>query len=172
VDVTTLEPMAEELRQRFGLHDAVLVADRRIFSADNVVALAERGQRYILGTALPSADRSELALDLAQLAGLPRPRDVKAEWQWREVEIIPGLLHLVVYSAFKASHDYEVRDRRLRRALDDLHRVQSQARREKLSERRIVERVTKIRGAHKADEIHMSRGGMSHPGSETDSPGL
>ena len=46
MDVTTLEPMAEELRQRFGLHDAVLVADRRIFSADNVVALAERGQRY------------------------------------------------------------------------------------------------------------------------------
>ena len=149
VDVTTLEPMAEELRQRFGLHDAVLVADRGIFSADNVVALAESGQRYILALRSRQQTEGELALDLAQLAGLPRPRDVKAEWQWREVEIIPGLRHLVVYSAFKASHDYQVRDRRLRRALDDLHRVQSQARREKLSERRIVERVTKILGAHK-----------------------
>jgi hypothetical protein len=96
--------MAEELRQRFGLHDAVLVADRRIFSADNVVALAESGQRYILGTALPSADRSELALDLAQLAGLPRPRDVKAEWQWREVEIIPGLR----WTSFRGSRHPEL----------------------------------------------------------------
>lgn len=149
VDVTTLEPMARELRQRFGLHDAVLVADRGMFSADNVVALAESGQRYILALRSRQQTEGELALDLAQLAGLPRPRDVKAEWQWREVEIIPGLRHLVVYSAFKASHDYQVRDRRLRRALADLRRLQSQARREKLSERRIVERVTKILGAHK-----------------------
>ena len=60
----------------------------------------------------------ELALDLAQLAGLPRPHDVKAEWQWRKADAITGLRHVVVHSAFKARHDFEVRDRRPRRALD------------------------------------------------------
>ena len=70
MDVTTLEPMAEELRQRFGLHDAVLVADRGMFSADNVVALAESGQRYILALRSRQQTEGELALDLGS-AGWP-----------------------------------------------------------------------------------------------------
>ena len=150
VDVTTLEPMAEELRRRFGLQDAVLVADRGMFSADNVAALGLSGQRYILALRSRQQAEGELALDLAQLAGLPRPRDVKAEWQWREVDAIAGVRHVVVYSAFKARHDFEVRDRRLRRALDDLRRLQAQAQREKLSARRIIERATKILSQHKS----------------------
>jgi transposase len=149
VDVTTLEPMAEELKRRFGLKEAVLVADRGMFSADNVVALAQAGQRYILALRSRQQTEGELALDLAQLAGLPRPRDVKAEWQWREVDAVPSVRHVVVYSAFKARHDFEVRDRRLRRAVDDLRRLQAKARREKLAARRIIERVTKILSQHK-----------------------
>lgn len=86
----------------------------------------------------------ELALDLAQLDGLPRPSDVNAEWQWREVDAIAGLRHVVVYSAFEARRDFEVRDRRLRRAIDDLRRLRAHAQRDKLSARRIIERVTKI----------------------------
>jgi transposase len=150
VDVTTLVPMAEELRRRFGLQDAVLVADRGMFSADNVAAFRLSGQRYILALRSRQQAEGELALDLAQLAGLPRPRDEKAEWQWREVDAIAGLRHVVVYSAFKARHDFEVRDRRLRRALDDLRRLRAQAQREKLSARRIIERATKILSQHKS----------------------
>ena len=149
VDVTTLQPMAEELRRRFGLQEAVLVADRGMFSADNVAALAASGQRYILALRSRQQVESELALDLAELAGLPRPRHEKAPWYWREVDVILGLRHVVVYSAFKARHDFEVRDRRLRRALDDLRRLQAQAGREKLSARRIIERTTKILSQHK-----------------------
>lgn len=144
VDVTTLEPMTEELQRRFGLQDPVLVADRGMFSADNVAALALSGQRYILALRSRQQAEGQLAVDLGQLAGLPRPRDLKAEWQWREVEMLPGLRHVVVYSAFKAQHDFEVRDRRLRRALADLRRLQTQARAEKLSARRLIERVTRI----------------------------
>jgi len=150
VDVTTLEPMAEELRRRFGLQDAVLVADRGMFSADNVAALGLSGQRYILALRSRQQAEGELALDLAQLAGLSRPREVTTDWQWREVEAIAGLRHVVVYSAFKARHDFEVRDRRLRRVLDDLRRLRAQAQREKLSARRIIERVTKILSQHKS----------------------
>ena len=149
VDVTTLQPMAEELRRRFGLQEAVLVADRGMFSADNVAALAASGQRYILALRSRQQVEGELALDLAELAGLPRPRHEKAPWYWREVDVILGLRHVVVYSAFKARHDFEVRDRRLRRALDDLRRLQAQAGREKLSARRIIERTTKILSQHK-----------------------
>ncbi len=149
VDVTTLEPMAEELQSRFGLNEAVLVADRGMFSADNVAAFRLSGQRYILALRSRQQAEGELALDLAQLAGLPRPRDLKAEWEWREVDAIGGLRHVVVYSAFKARHDFEVRDRRLRRALDELGRLRAQAQRDKLSARRIVERVTKILVGHK-----------------------
>src|SRR5215469_12836136 len=150
VDVTTLEPMAEELLRRFGLNEAVLVANRGMFSADNVAALGLSGQRYILALRSRQQAEGELALDLAQLAGLPRPRDVNAEWQWREVDAIAGLRHVVVYSAFKARHDFEVRDRRLRRALDDLRRLRDQAGRDALSARRIIERVTKILVQHKS----------------------
>lgn len=149
VDVTTLEPMSEELQRRFGLQDPVLVADRGMFSADNVAALALSGQRYILALRSRQQAEGQLAVDLAELAGLARPRDVQAEWQWREVEMLPGLRHLVVYSAFKAQHDFEVRDRRLRRALADLRRLQTQARADKLSASRLIERVTKILSQHK-----------------------
>lgn len=149
VDVTTLEPMSEELQRRFGLQDPVLVADRGMFSADNVAALALSGQRYILALRSRQQAEGQLAVDLAELAGLARPRDVNAEWQWREVEMLPGLRHLVVYSAFKAQHDFEVRDRRLRRAVADLRRLQTQARADKLSASRLIERVTKILSQHK-----------------------
>ena len=149
VDVTTLEPMADELRQRFGLHEPVLVADRGMFSADNVAAFRLSGQRYILALRSRQQAEGELALDLALLAGLPRPRDVQAEWQRREVDAIADLRHVVVYSAFKARHDFEVRDRRLRRALEELRRLQAQAEGDKLSVRRIIERVTKILTSHK-----------------------
>jgi transposase len=149
MDVTTLEPMAEELQRRFGLRDAVLVADRGMFSADNVAAFRLSGQLYILALRARQQAEGELALDLAHLAGLPRPRDVEAEWQWREVEAVVGLRHVVVYSAFKARHDFEVRDRRLRRALAELRRLQAQAEHDKLSARRIIERVTKILTTHK-----------------------
>ena len=102
MDVTTLEPMADELRQRFGLQEPVLVADRGMFSADNVAAFRLDGQRYILALRSRQQAEGKQALDLAHLAGLPRPREVKAEWQWREVDAVTGLRHVVVYSAFKA----------------------------------------------------------------------
>ncbi len=42
VDVTTLTPMTKELRQRFGLPEAVIVGDRGMFSDANVQALGKR----------------------------------------------------------------------------------------------------------------------------------
>ena len=144
VDVSTFAPMAAELKERFGLQEAVIVADRGMFSADNVAELARAGQRYILALRSRQQTEGELALDLAELGRLPRPRDIDAPWQWREVKLIEGLRHVVVYSAFKARHDFEVRARRIRRALPELRQLQERAARDQLSVQRITERLTKI----------------------------
>src|SRR5215469_3381660 len=88
------------------------------------------GQRYILALRSRQQTEGELALDLAELGRLPRPRDIDAPWQWREVKLIEGLRHVVVYSAFKARHDFEVRARRIRRALPELRQLQERAARD------------------------------------------
>ncbi len=148
-DVTTFAPMAAELQRRFGLTQTVIVADRGMFSADNAVALQASGQRYILALRARQQTEGHLALQLAEQVGLPRPKDPQAEWQWRDVAVIPGVRHVVVYSAFKALHDFEVRARRLKRARAELRQLQERARRQKLTARRITERATRILTEHK-----------------------
>lgn len=149
VDVTTFVPMLEELRKRFGLQEAVIVADRGMFSADNIAEMTLAGQRYILALRARQQAEGQLALDLAELEKLPRPKDLNAPWERREVKLIDGVRHIVVYSAFKAQHDFEVRARRIRRALPELRRLKERAEKDKLSAQRITERVTRILAQHK-----------------------
>jgi len=149
MDVSTFVPIAEELQQRFGLHELVIVADRGMFSADNVAELVHSKLRYILALRARQQKEGELALDFADLAGLPRPRDINAPWQRLEVQLIEGVRHVVVYSAFKARHDYEVRARRIRRALPELNQLRQRAAKEGLSVQRITERATRILTNHK-----------------------
>ena len=73
VDVSAFAPMAAELKERFGMQEAVIVADRGMFSPDNVAELARSGQRYILALRYRQETEGELALDLAELDRLPRP---------------------------------------------------------------------------------------------------
>jgi len=120
-----------------------------MFSADNVAELVLSKQLYILALRARQQKEGELALDFAELEGLPRPRDIDAPWQWREVKLIEGVRHVVVYSAFKARHDFEVRSRRIRRALPELHELRERAAQDKLSVRRLTERATKILATHK-----------------------
>lgn len=153
VDVTTLPAISAELRERFGLQETVIIADRGLFSADNVADLANHRQPYIL--ALRARQQAEGALALDLVRNLPRPRAIDAPWQWREVDVIPQvpdlpkLRHVVVYSAFKARHDQEVRARRLHRALAELHALQARAAKDELKPARITELVTKILVRHK-----------------------
>jgi transposase len=48
-DVTTLLPVVERLRTRFGIGRACLVADRGMISAATITELEEKGIDYILG---------------------------------------------------------------------------------------------------------------------------
>ncbi len=152
-DVSTFAPMAEELRQRFGLQETVIVADRGMFSQENVADLQNSGQRYILALRARQQTEGEIALQLARQAGLPRPTNPDAPWQVREVEVIPNLRHVVVYSAFKAGHDFAVRARRIRGALTELATLKAQVAKRKLERDRIVERATKILLTHKCNRF-------------------
>jgi hypothetical protein len=48
-DVTTLVPVVDRLRRRFGIGRVCVVADRGMISAATIAALEERGLEYILG---------------------------------------------------------------------------------------------------------------------------
>jgi hypothetical protein len=48
-DVTTLIPVIDRLRSRFGIERVCVVADRGMISADTIAGLEERGLEYILG---------------------------------------------------------------------------------------------------------------------------
>lgn len=152
-DVSTFAPMADELRRRFGLQETVIVADRGMFSQDNVAELQNSGQRYILALRARQQTEGQIALQLALNAGLPRPTRPDSPWQLREVEVIPNFRHVVVYSAFKAGHDFAVRARRIRRALADLATLKGQVAKGKMERDRIVERATKILVTHKCNRF-------------------
>ncbi len=144
VDVSTLQPMAEELQRRFGLQEPVLVGDRGMFSEENVIALERSGFRYVLSLRSRQQEEFVAAVEAAQVFGLTRPHDLKAERTLAEVAIEPGHRHVVAYSALRARHDFEVRDRRLRRVLEPLQRLHKRASKENLAERAIVERATRV----------------------------
>ena len=153
-DVSTLAPIAQELRERFGLPEAVLVGDKGMFSDANLDALAEIGFRYVLALRDRSDQEGDDAIKLAFKSGLPVPRaprtlappagQVRAQYKLVEVELIAGARHVVVYSPFKALHDFEVRQRRLERSREALARLREQAAKRKLSQKEITERATRI----------------------------
>lgn len=142
VDVTTLRGMTGELRERFGLTEPVLVADRGMFSGDNVTELEGMGQLYILALRSRQQLLGSLAVLAADQAGLERPRDPGAKWSWREVSVHAGPREVVVYSPFKALHDFEVRSRRIRTALQQLGQLQRQA--ADLDAQTLTERAVRI----------------------------
>jgi transposase len=149
-DPLTFLPMVSELKARFGLPDAVIVADRGMFSAANVKGLEESGVKYVLALRARQQLEGHAALELADRAGLPRPQDETAPWQMREVSLRQEVRHVVVYSAYKALHDRLVRARRLQRTRSDLRQLQARA--AKLKRRSLIERATRILAEHKTSQ--------------------
>ena len=122
---------------------------QRQFSDANLDALAEIGFRYVLALRDRSDQAGDDAIKLAFKSGLPGPRappvgQVRAQFKLVEVELIAGARHVVVYSPFKALHDFEVRQRRLERSREALARLREQAAKRKLSHKEITERATRI----------------------------
>lgn len=51
-DVTTLIPVIDRLKERFGIESVCIVADRGMISDNTILSLMQRGIRYILGARL------------------------------------------------------------------------------------------------------------------------
>lgn len=153
-DVTTVAHMAQQLTERFGLPQAIVVGDRGLLSVANTQALADLGLRYVLALRTRQHGQAAQAVAAALAAGLQRPRDPDAPWTLQEVAAVQGQRQVVVYSAFRALHDRLVRWRRLLQARDGLRRLQAQVAAGKLSEpRTITERATRILGRSKVSRF-------------------
>jgi transposase len=144
-DVTTVAQLAKQLKERFGLPEAIVVGDRGLLSAANAQALDELELGYVLALRTRQQRQAGQAVDAALAAGLERPRDPQAPWTVQEVAAVAGQRQVVVYSAFRALHDRMVRRRRLVQTRDGLRRLQAQVVAGRLTEaRRITERATRL----------------------------
>jgi hypothetical protein len=90
-DVTTLIPVIDRLRGRFGIGRVCVVADRGMISADTVAALEQRGLDYILGVRERSSMevREVVMADPAPSVPLTIPRHGRpdTELQAKEVKV-------------------------------------------------------------------------------------
>jgi transposase len=149
VDVTTVQGVSREMTERFGLPEAVLVMDRGALSEGNIAAVERAGLRYVMALRTRQHRAAWRAIREAEALGLRRVRDPQAEWQVQEVTPVEGRRHVVVYSAFRALHDRQVRLRRLRGAREALNRLARGVRAGTLRrERQVAERVGRILSRH------------------------
>lgn len=124
-DVTTVAATAQALQQRFGIREVVVVADRGMLSDANIKTLEQSGYRYVMALRTHQHRAVGPALTAALAAGLDRPREQAAPWSVMEVAPEADQRRVVVYSAFKALHDREVRGRRIRRTMEGLLKLQA-----------------------------------------------
>jgi transposase len=144
-DVTTVQGVAEDLKDRFGLDDMVLVGDRGLLSRKNAAMLDEMGLRYVMALRTRQHAVVPEVVEEALAAGMERPDDPDAAWVVHEVGARNGVRHVVVYSAFRALHDRLVRRKRMKKALGQLSRLEAAVAEGRVtSERTVTERAGRI----------------------------
>jgi hypothetical protein len=110
-DVTTLLPVVERLRRRFGVERACIVADRGMISAATTAALEARGIDYILGARERSSKevRETVLLDAGAAVPLTIPRQKgETDLAVREVKL-DGRRYIVCRNEEEARKDAETR---------------------------------------------------------------
>ena len=91
-DVTTLIPVIDRLRKRFGIGRVCVVADRGMISAASLAALEERGLEYILGVRERSTKevREVVLADEAPLVTITVPRQKRPDTELQAKEVRRG----------------------------------------------------------------------------------
>jgi hypothetical protein len=115
-DVTTLVPVAERLRRRFGIERVCVVADRGMISESTRTALERLGFLYILGVRMRSSDRADEVLSRPgryQIVTPPRtaakdpsPLEVKEVL----LDDLPGVRHVICRNQEQAAKDKHDRE--------------------------------------------------------------
>ena len=112
-DVTTLIPVVDRLRRRFGIGRVCIVADRGMVSAGTIAALEERGLEYILGVRERSTKEVyEVVLaDQKPFVAMeaPRQRTSKTELEAKEV-LVDGRRYIVCRNLEEARRDAALRE--------------------------------------------------------------
>ena len=91
-DVTTLIPVVDRLRARFGIERVCVVADRGMISADTISALEARGLEYILGVRERNAKevRDVVLADPAPSVPLVIPHQGRADTELEAKAVMLG----------------------------------------------------------------------------------
>jgi len=112
-DVTTLIPVIDRLRGRFGIGRVCVVADRGMISAATIAALEERGLEYILGVRERSTKevREVVMADAAPSAPLVVPHKGRpdADLQAKEVKV-EGRRYIVCRNLVEAAEAARTRE--------------------------------------------------------------
>jgi hypothetical protein len=115
-DVTTLVPVANRLKHRFGIQRVCVVADRGMISEKTRAELEQLGFLYILGVRMRSSNRADEVLSRPgryhevtpprQHAKDPSPLEVKEV----ALDDLPGIRHVVCRNAEQAAKDKHDRE--------------------------------------------------------------
>ena len=97
-DVTALLPVAERLRERFGVGSVCLVADRGMLSKATMQALEKRGWGYILGVRMRSS--KEFGEQVLGTEGESTRIELERAWKREPLEL--GVQEVIVQDAPKA----------------------------------------------------------------------
>ncbi|GAC1634357.1 MAG: IS1634 family transposase [Bradyrhizobium sp.] len=91
-DVTTLIPVIDRLRGRFGIQRVCVVADRGMISAETIAGLEQRGLEYILGVRERSSKEVHDIVRADQTPSVPLviPRRGRADTEMRAKEVKIG----------------------------------------------------------------------------------
>ncbi len=91
-DVTTLIPVIDRLRSRFGIKRVCVVADRGMISADTIAALEQRGLEYILGVRERGSKevREVVLADPAPSVPLVIPRNGRPDTELQAKQVMVG----------------------------------------------------------------------------------
>jgi DDE family transposase len=112
-DVTTLIPVVDRLRRRFGIGRVCVVADRGMISAETVAALEQRGLEYILGAReRTSKEVREIVLaDEKPFLPLVVSRTNRTDTELEAKEVKVGKRrHVVCRNLAEARRDAEIRE--------------------------------------------------------------
>ena len=97
-DVTTLIPVIDRLRSRFGIARLCVVADRGMISGETITALEQRGLDYILGMRERSSKevREVVLADPRPSAALVIPRNGRPDPELQAKEVMVGERRYIV----------------------------------------------------------------------------
>ncbi|MFQ5861207.1 MAG: IS1634 family transposase [Dehalococcoidia bacterium] len=115
-DSTSLLPVVDRLRERFGLQRVCWVADRGMISAGTIKALEERELEYILGARMRR--QKEVRDEVLGRAG--RYREVQENLRVKEVWV-EGRRYIVCHNPEESARDAAEREAIVRALEDQLH---------------------------------------------------